>query len=79
MSLMEPSDEPRWTGDEIGQEECDRIQAIMDEADACADLSAWETEFCQSIGERLATYGERSFISEKQLAAIARIERKLAD
>lgn len=55
-----------------------RLQWVLDKA-ALRDeaLTPWEREFLASMGERLDTYGNETFISEGQARALARIAEKV--
>lgn len=77
MAIMPPNGE-RPAGTEIGQAELDRIFAILEDAQVTEGITEWEAEFCNSLAERLNTYGAHTYLSAKQLGVIARIEDKIA-
>ena len=63
--------------DELGDEfkEIDTIlKAAVEDGDV---LSDWENEFVSGLVERVALYGKRTRISEKQREIIDRINEKL--
>ena len=63
--------------DELGDDfdDVDDIvkEALMNED----DLTDWEAEFVNDIAERLAQWGKRTRINEKQMEIIDRIRDKL--
>ena len=73
MSLL--PDNPDHIGDEI-----ERINEILADAEGPngMDLTDREQEFCDSMRERVEQYGRRTFISDKQMEVLDRIEAKLS-
>lgn len=63
--------------DTLGEGELDRIKEICADAESSARLNGWETEFIDSIRDRVTEYGARARISAKQWDIIERIEQKL--
>lgn len=63
--------------DELDDEELSRIEEILRDAETSTQLTPWEDEFCDSLRDRVAIYGARTRISDKQMEIIDRIERKL--
>jgi hypothetical protein len=63
--------------DDLG-DDLDRVKEILDAAEENSELlTAWEEEFCSSLRERVATYGARTRVSEKQHMVIDSIEQKV--
>lgn len=63
--------------DELDDDELKRIKEILSDAETSARLNNWETEFCDSIRDRITEYGNRARISDAQWGVIERIESKL--
>lgn len=72
MSLL--PDNPDHIGDEI-----ERIQEILADAEGPdgMNLSSWELNFLSDLEQRVEQYGRRTFISDKQMEVLDRIEAKL--
>ncbi len=70
---------PGGRGEQIGQEECDRINAILEEAQLSDELSDWEKEFCESLRSRLEEWGPSCFVSPKQMVVIEKIAAKYCE
>lgn len=71
MSIM--PEHPDGLGDDL-----DRVVRILGDAEENNEtLSAWEDEFCADMRERVEQYGKRTRVSEKQMAALDRVETKL--
>jgi hypothetical protein len=49
----------------------------IEEQGISADVTKWERDFMADQAERLETYGERMFVSDKQWAIIDRIYEKV--
>ena len=63
--------------DVLSEDELARIRDIMADAEFSSNLTLWEEEFCDSIRERIAEYGGRARISDRQWEVIDRIEGKV--
>lgn len=63
--------------DTLDDDELARIKEICDDAERSARLNDWETEFIDSIRDRVTEYGAHARISAKQWEIIDRIEGKL--
>lgn len=63
--------------DILDDDELARIREILSDAESSPRLSDWETEFCDSIRDRITEYGARARISAKQWDVIDRIEARL--
>ncbi len=50
----------------------DEFKRLLDDADIGAGYD-WEMDFVEDMRERFAKYGERTFITDKQLAALEKI------
>ncbi len=63
--------------DELG-EDFERVDDILKMAEENGqDLSDWEANFVGDMIERLAQYGKRTRISERQMEIIDRIDARL--
>jgi hypothetical protein len=63
--------------DEVDEDQHAELVELLRDARMCARLTAFETDFLESIEERLAQYGTRLRVSAKQWAVIKRIEGKV--
>lgn len=63
--------------DTLDEDDLTRIKEICADAESSARLNDWETEFIDSIRDRVTEYGARARISAKQWDIIERIEQKL--
>lgn len=57
----------------------ERLERLFEEADETGDehLTEWEQDFLESLSDRVAEYGDRTRISERQWEVVERIEGKL--
>lgn len=53
------------------------FQEIYQDAQATTRLSQWEMDFLDSLNERVLVYGNRTYLSPRQLEVFRRIETKL--
>lgn len=63
--------------DVLDDDEIERIEDIIRDAEHSNLLTAWEDEFVESIRDRLFEYGTKTRISAKQWEILERIEEKL--
>ena len=63
--------------DTLDDDDLARLQEICLDAESSARLNSWETEFIDSIRDRIMEYGARARISARQWEVIDRIEGKL--
>jgi hypothetical protein len=61
---------------EIG-DDLDKIVELLHDAAHTTRLSAWEDQFLDDLRDRVVRFGERTFLSDRQRAALGRIEAKL--
>jgi hypothetical protein len=61
---------------EIG-DELDDIVELLYEAEHSVLLSAWEHQFMDDLRDRVVRYGDQTFLSDRQRAALGRIKGKL--
>jgi hypothetical protein len=61
---------------EIG-DELDHIVDILHDAESTTRLTDWENGFLDDLRDRVVRFGERTFLSDRQRAALNRIEAKL--
>ena len=54
-----------------------RIKEILSDAESCARLTEWEESFCDSMRTKALSFGDRMKLSDKQDAALLRIEEKV--
>ena len=59
--------------DTLDDDELARIKEILSDAERSARLTDWETEFCDSIRDRVEEYGHRARISARQWEVIERM------
>lgn len=62
----------------ITEEQLDLIQQVIEgvrEDDSA--LNDWEREFMKSVTERVEKYGQKTYMSEKQMAVVQRVYDKL--
>jgi hypothetical protein len=56
----------------------ERVREILHDAELNSErLTDWEQEFAEGLRERVRRYGDVTHVSDKQMAIIDRIERKL--
>lgn len=66
--------------DELTSEELADIKDMLRDFDTHGDkLTDWEQEFCDSIATKIEQFGERTYLSERQMEIVDRIQRKLSD
>ena len=66
--------------DELTPDELADIKSMLQDVDTHGDkLTDWEADFCDSIAQKIEQYGERTFLSERQMEIVERIQRKLSD
>ena len=63
--------------DVLDDEEYSRIKEILSDAESSSRLNDWETEFCDSVRDRIEEYQQKVRISAKQWEVLERIEGKL--
>ena len=61
----------------IDEERLVRLKELLSDAEACARLTQWENDFCDSMREKVLTYGLRLNLSDKQEDVLSRIENKV--
>jgi hypothetical protein len=61
---------------EIG-DELDAVVELLYEAERSPLLSAWEHQFMDDLRDRVVRYGDQTFLSDRQRAALGRIKDKL--
>jgi hypothetical protein len=54
-----------------------RVHEIILDARGSERLTDWESDFIDDLYERVHRYGDATLVSEKQMAIVDRIERKL--
>jgi hypothetical protein len=54
-----------------------RVTEVLEDAAHSARLNNWETNFCDDLRDRVATYGEKTRMTGKQWEAFEKIENKL--
>jgi hypothetical protein len=62
--------------DKLGDQH-DHVVELLYDAEGTTRLSAWESEFMDSLRDRVVRYGVDTLVSEKQWAILKRIEAKL--
>jgi hypothetical protein len=62
---------------ELSDRELAELRELLKDAESCARLSQWETEFCASMQGRLLVYKTETRLSDAQRNALHRIERKV--
>lgn len=63
--------------EEIGEERIDWIREILRDAETTTRLSPWQTEFMDSMRERVLTHAERTRISPRQMEKLLEIEQRM--
>jgi hypothetical protein len=61
-------------------DDAERLEAILvaaSKAETGGLLSSWEIAFSNNMRERFKAYGNRTYVSEKQWAALDRLETKM--
>ena len=71
-TMPTPQEHDVLSGSELAQ-----IKEICADAKFAGALNDWETEFIDSIRDRVKDYGDKARISEKQWEVLERIEAKL--
>jgi hypothetical protein len=65
---------------DLSESELESLTYIIEESKTNAGkLTDWELSFVASIEERYNEYQERTYLSERQLAIIEKIEKKLSE
>jgi hypothetical protein len=62
---------------ELTDKQLAQLGELLSDAEACARLSQWETEFCASMQERLSVYKAETRVSDAQWNVLHRIEGKV--
>lgn len=66
--------------DELTSDELEDIEDMLRDVDMYGDkLTDWEQEFCASIADKIERFGKRTFLSERQMEIVDRIQKKLSD
>lgn len=63
--------------EELNPDDFKALQELLSDAEKCARLSNWEESFLDDFRERIADYGDRVRISDKQREVLNRIEGKV--
>lgn len=59
------------------KEDVEELADVIKQAlNTVANLTDWELRFCQDLAARFEVYNENTFLSDKQEAAIRKIQQK---
>lgn len=67
----------RNVADAMDADDFKALKELLSDAEACGRLSQWEENFLDDMRERVLTYGDRVFLSERQREALTCIEQKV--